>query len=155
MSEPRVSNYRRWPRRFTEWIVYGFLRWFESFGSVWQTTLVCIGGTVAEDAFPSLDPNHLLFLLVLSLYATFTQNGLGHGNKLTAAKVDKALAEISVNTAQTIATAQLILQLARNEMAIQDTLIAQDKAIAELVMQAAKDIATVRRLLAKYEPSGS
>lgn len=95
-------------RRLTERIVYSFLGWFESFDSVWQTTLLCIGGTVFEDALPRLDPGHLVFLLILSLYATYTQNALAHVNKLTADKV-------TAGQEDNAATLALLVQLAQND----------------------------------------
>jgi hypothetical protein len=70
-------------RRFLEWAVYGFLRWFESFDSVWQTIVICIGGTIFCLAFPGLI-SLTFFVVLLSLYATFTQNGLAHENKLNS-----------------------------------------------------------------------
>lgn len=117
-------------RRFAAWAVYGFLSWFESFDSVWQTTLVCIGGTALEDLFPRLDPGHLLFLLVLSLYATFTQNGLGHGNKLTAHKVDQALAQIDQVVDDVYVATQALLKMAENETHLQEAVAQQTESIA-------------------------
>lgn len=76
--------------KLVRWLVYGFLRWFESFDSVWQTTLLCIGVGVFEIGWPELDP-HLVAVLLVSLYATFTQNGLAHGNKLNGDKLDAAI----------------------------------------------------------------
>lgn len=110
-------------RRATQRVVYGFLAWFESFDSVWQTTLICIGGTAIEDAFPRIDPGHLVFLLILSLYATFTQNGLAHGNQLTSDKIDDALDRIEQQ-------GRVLLRFARNEEHVQAAVVEQGQAVA-------------------------
>ena len=130
-------------RRLTEWAVYGFLRWFESFDSVWQTTLAIFGGWAFELAYPTLDPGHLVFLLVLSLYATFTQNGLGHGNKLTAQKVDAALETIDRIVDDLYVATQTLIQMARSESSVQEALLAQTAAVAaqtELIVAALSEL---------------
>ena len=112
-------------RTLVERIVYGFLGWFESFNSVWQTTLLCMVIGAVEIAAPNLD-RHLFAVLIISLYATFTQNGLAHENKLTSEKLD--------------ATLDALLALARDEvnersadLAVQRALIAQGEAMTEIV----------------------
>lgn len=116
-------------RRAAERLVYGFLAWFESFNSVWQTTLVIFSLWGIESAFPTVDPGHLVFLLVLSLYATFTQNGLAHENKITAEKLDHALETIDRVIDDLYVNSQATLQLAQNETNIQQALVTQSNAI--------------------------
>jgi len=115
-------------RRAAERIVYGFLGWFESFNSVWQTTFLCIAVGVFEIGFPNLD-RHLIAVLVVSLYATFTQNGLAHENKLTSDKLDLALKTIDQVVDDVFVATQAILTLARNETNTQQALISQASAI--------------------------
>ena len=124
-------------RRFSEWAVYGFLRWFESFDSVWQTTLVCVIGPVVAAIFPWLVS--LTFLvLVLSLYATFTQNGLAHENKLNSEKLDLALDEVRASTAA-------IFQLAQNEATMQNALIEQTEAMVEMLSDLREHLAAAKK----------
>jgi hypothetical protein len=117
-------------RRFTEWTVYGFLAWFESFDSVWQTTLLCGAGLLAAVTATIIWPHDLLVALliamftnVLSVYATFTQNGLAHENKLNSNKIDQSLGKHDQSLGA-------LLQLARNQTHMQETLVAQTEAIA-------------------------
>ena len=58
--------------------IHGFLRWFSSRASVWQTTLVIVAIASLLTWRQRWDPGYLRFLLVLSLYATFTQNALAY-----------------------------------------------------------------------------
>lgn len=116
------------PRRLAEWAVYRFLGWFESFNSVWQTTLLCVGVGVFEIGWPRLDP-HLVAVLIVSLYATFTQNGLAHENKLNSDKLDQALERIDQVADETYVNTQTLLRLAENETHLQETAIAQTEAI--------------------------
>jgi hypothetical protein len=132
-------------RRALERVVYGFLGWFESFNSVWQTTIVIFGGWAIEAFFPSVDRGHLVFLLVLSLYATFTQNGLAHENKLTSDKLDQALVAIDSVVDDVYVAAQTLVQMATNETHMQTALVAQTEAILAALTE-------VRSHLAKPKP---
>ena len=60
------------------WLIHKFLRWFASEGSVWQTSLAIAAVAVVLTWKQQWDPGYLRFLLVLSLYATFTQNALAY-----------------------------------------------------------------------------
>lgn len=149
-------------RKLTERVVYRFLAWFESFDSVWQTTLLCVGVGVFEIGWPNVD-RHLIAVLIVSLYATFTQNGLAHENKLTSNKVDKALYQIGTAQAKTdaavatiLATAKTIhalVEVVKTDIAGQEILLEEIAEVHEHVetveTNAAEEIATVRSRIAK------
>lgn len=123
-------------RRFTERAVYGFLGWFESFDSVWQTTLVCLAGFGAAVTATIVYPRSLMVALLismftnlLSVYATFTQNGLAHENKLNSNKLDAALETIDRVVDEVYVTTQALVQLAQSEQSLQANAIAQSEAI--------------------------
>ena len=127
-------------RRVAERAVYGFLAWFESFDSIWQTTLACsIGFTAAVTATVVYPRSLLVALLIsmftnlLSVYATFTQNGLAHENKLNSEKLDAAIGTL--------------LQLARNEAHMQEAIVAQLDASATQTRAVKTALAQLRRHL--------
>lgn len=129
--------------RATQRVVYRFLAWFESFDSVWQTTLLCAAVAVFEIGWPSLDP-HLVAVLLVSLYATFTQNGLAHGNKLTSQKLDQALAEIDRVGDENYVSTQALLQFAKNEEHLQQAVIEQGQAITAALAELRTGLAELR-----------
>ena len=115
-------------RIFAENLVYGFLDWFSSFNSVWETTILIFAICIGELIAPHADPGHLVFILFLSLYATFTQNAIAHVNQRVSTKVDSALEEIR-------ATSLATLQMGRNEEHIQTALIKQTDAIMAAIAE--------------------
>lgn len=131
-------------RRATERIVYTFLGWFESFGSVWQTTLVCVGVGVFEIGWPAAD-KHLVAVLLVSLYATFTQNGLAHGNRLTGQKVDQALATIDEVVDDVYVSTQALIRLAENEVHMQEGMVAQTEAIVAALTELREHLAAAKK----------
>lgn len=131
-------------------VVYGFLAWFESFDSVWQTTLVCAGVAIFEMGWPELDP-HLFAVLVLSLYATYTQNGLAHGQWLTGAKLDRALGEIDRVGDENYAATQALVQLAESEVHLQQAVINQGEAVAAALAELRSGLDELRNHISRKE----
>lgn len=133
MRQTRFPKYHRRLRQHlvngTGRVVYGFIKWFTSFESVWQTTIVIFAGWAFE-SYTHLDPGHLLFLLVLSLYATFTQNALAFVSETTSQKIDEALAQIDGVVDDVYVATQALLKMAENETHLQEALATQTESMA-------------------------
>ena len=68
-------------------------------------------------------------MVIWTLYATWTQNGLAHENKLTSEKLDLALRTIDQVVDDVYVATQAVLTLARNETNVQQALVTQAGAI--------------------------